>query len=186
MSLGSNPKKPTEAPTSNVGAVVHFFSRTNRALAIAAGAAMVGIALLIVINVLLRYFTGKAILGAEEIVQLTMVPVIFLAIAYCGQIGGHISVDIFESVLPRGFWRIVDPIVKIVGAITFAAMCWQAIQSGMMAGEFSETTNIRRIPLQPIWYMLAFGALFAAIIEFSKLWPISQNHLGTEEEAHDE
>ncbi len=131
---------------------------------------MVGIAILIVANVLLRYFTGKAIIGAEEIIQVAMVPVIFLAIGYCGQIGGHICVDILENVFPRGFWRVVDPVIRLIGALAFAAMFWQAIKSGNMAGEFNETTNIRRIPHQPMWLMLALGAGFAGIIELTKLW----------------
>ncbi len=164
---------------------VHLASRVNRSLAIAAGIVIVGIAVLIVSNVLLRYFTGKAIIGAEEIVQVAMVPVIFLAIGYCGQIGGHISVDIFDTVFPRGFWRIVDPAVRIIGAVAFAAMCWQAIEAGQMAGEFNETTNIRRIPHQPMWFMLALGAGFAGIIELTKLWKPPTTSLVIEEETDD-
>ncbi len=122
-------------PISKIGVVASVASRMNRWLAISAGAVIAGIAILIVTNVLLRYFTGKAIIGAEEIVQVAMVPVIFLAIGYCGQIGGHISVDIFESVFPSWFWRVVSPIVRIAGAVAFGAMCFQAIRSGAMAGE---------------------------------------------------
>ncbi len=118
--------------------------------------------------------------------QVAMVPVIFLAIGYCGQIGGHISVDILEPVLPRGFWRVVDPAIRIIGAVAFAAMFWQAIQSGNMAGQFNETTNIRRIPHQPMWFMLALGAGFAGIIELTKLWVKPGSSLVIEEETDDQ
>ncbi|MEP2533221.1 TRAP transporter small permease [Shimia sp.] len=179
-----NNTKPV-APETKIRAAVQTASKFNRWLAIMAGVAILGIAILIVANVLLRYFTGKAIIGAEEIVQVTMVPVIFLAIGYCGQIGGHISVDILEPFLPQWFWRIVDPIVRTVGAVAFAAMCWQAIQSGIMAGEFNETTNIRRIPHQPMWFMLALGAGFAGIIELTKLWKTPGSTLVIEDKNDD-
>lgn len=166
-----------------LSALAAMAGRLNRSMAIAAGSVIVGIALLIVLNVLLRYFTGRAIVGAEEIIQVAMVPVIFLAIGYCGQFGGHISVDILEHVFPRWFWRVVDPVIRILGATAFAAMCWQAVQSGHMAGEFSETTNIRRIPHQPMWFMLALGAGFAGIIELTKLWGASSSSPMIEEKS---
>ena len=175
-----------DAPKGGVASLAHMASRLNRSLAIVAGVVIAGIAVLIVVNVLLRYFTGKAIIGAEEIIQVAMVPVIFLAIGYCGQIGGHISVDILEPVLPAWVWRAVDPVIRVIGAIAFAAMCWQAIRSGNMAGEFNETTNIRRIPHQPMWFMLALGAGFAAVIELTKLWAAPGSPLVIEEDGDDQ
>lgn len=169
--------------TGRLRTLTFMASRLNRVLAIAAGSVIGGIAMLIVVNVLLRYFTGKAILGAEEIIQVAMVPVIFLAIGYCGQIGGHVSVDILEPVLPQGFWRIVDPVIKIMGATAFAALAWQALQSASLAGEFNETTNIRRIPHQPMWIMLAVGAAFAGIVELVKLRVLSDSPLVITEES---
>ena len=55
------------APKATFGALARLATAINRYLAIAAGAVIVGIAVLIVANVLLRYFTGQAIIGAEEI-----------------------------------------------------------------------------------------------------------------------
>ena len=181
---GENQSQPNGTSTS-IAAISRVASQLNRYLAIVAGTVIVGIAVLIVVNIGLRFFTGKAIIGAEEVVQVAMVPVIFLAIGYCGQIGGHISVDLLEPVLPKGFWRVVDPAVKIAGAVAFAAMSWQAIRSGAMAGEFNETTNIRRIPHQPMWIMLAVGAGFAGLIELTKLWASSGDPLVIEDEDND-
>ena len=176
-----------DAPDSNENAKLHplaaLVQSVLRSMAVIAGAVIVVVACLIVANVLLRYFTGQAIVGVEEIIQVAMVPVIFLAIGYCGQLGGHITVDILEPVFPRAFWKAVDPIIRILGAIAFAAMAIQAIRSGTMAGEFDELTNILRIPHQPVWYMLALGAAFAAAIELSKLFLKPDSPLLTEEES---
>jgi TRAP-type transport system small permease protein len=169
-----------------VRVIAGFLSSINRGMAIVAGSVILFISFLIVMNVSLRYLTGNAIIGVEEIIQVGMVPVIFLSIGYCGQIGGHIRVDILEPYMSRNFRRVVDPIIRIIGAVAFAAMAWQAVQSGYMAGEFNELSNIRKIPHQPIWFLLAIGATFAAVIEFSKLWSHSKSPLVIEDEPHEQ
>lgn len=174
------------APNERFGAAVRLVASLNRSMAIIAGAVIVFISCLIVMNVMLRALTGNAIIGVEEIIQVGMVPVIFLSIGYCGQIGGHIKVDILEAAMPQSFWNLVDPVIRIISAVAFAAMAWQAVQSGNMAGEFNELTNIRKIPHQPIWLLLAVGAAFAAAIEFSKLWSRSDTSLVIEDETDDQ
>lgn len=174
------------APSGRFGTAVRLVGSLNRSMAIVAGAVIVFIACLIVMNVALRALTGNAIIGVEEIIQVGMVPVIFLSIGYCGQIGGHITVDVLETALPRAFWKLVDPVIRVIGAVAFAAMAWQAVQSGNMAGEFNELTNIRKIPHQPIWFLLAIGAAFAAAIELSKLWSRPESPLVIEDETDDQ
>ena len=185
-STTQNPTPDEHERKGKLAAVARMVTSLNRSMAIVAGAVIVFISCLIVMNVMLRFLTGNAIVGVEEIIQVAMVPVIFLAIGYCGQIGGHISVDLFETLMPDWFWKIVNPIIRITGAVAFVAMAWQAVQSGNMAGEFNEFTNIRKIPHQPIWFLLAMGAAFAAVIELSKLWSDSTNPLVLEEDLNDQ
>jgi TRAP-type C4-dicarboxylate transport system permease small subunit len=50
----------------------------------------------ILIDVVGRYF-GYPLTGARDISQMAMVMVVFGGMALCDRIGGHISVDVFES-----------------------------------------------------------------------------------------
>lgn len=154
----------------------------NRMLAILAGVAIVVISLVIFVNVILRQF-GSAIFGVEEIVQMLMVPVIFFAIGYCGQIDGHIRVDILQKVLPGIVWKIIDPLTRLTVAVCFAILCWRAAISAGEAAEFAEATNLRGIPNAPVWAILSFGAALAAIVELCRMFKLyRQGHFDEDEE----
>lgn len=149
--------------------------RLNRWLALVAGIAVGAMALLITVNVLMR-LGGAAIFGAEEVIQMMMVPVIFLAIGFCAQIDGHIRVDILQSILPRRAWDVIDPAVRIVVAACFCILFWRAAVVAGEAAAFGEATNLRRIPHAPVWWTLAFGAGLAALVELSLLFRKAPPH----------
>lgn len=142
----------------------------NLSLALMSGVVIAAIAISITINVILRS-QGGAVYGIEEIVQMAMVPVIFLSIAYCGQIDAHITVDIAHPFLPGWLRAITDPLVRLAGALIFFALAYFAMHSAGEAALYGETTNLRRFPLAPIWWTLSIGAGLAGVIELFRFFP---------------
>jgi TRAP-type C4-dicarboxylate transport system permease small subunit len=79
--------------------------------------------IVILIDVIGRYF-GLPLTGAQDISQMAMVIVVFGGMALCDKVGGHISVDLFESYMPNWMNRLGDIISALLGAVIFFGIAW--------------------------------------------------------------
>lgn len=141
-----------------------WLRKTSEVFALTAGYILFGVMLLIVINVVLRYFFGAPILGAEEVVQLALVPATTLALALCGLTGGHVAVDLFDGMLgPVGRW-IGDFLATGLGLVLISIFAWVSLEGAIESFEWGDTTNLLDIPLGPFFILMAFGALLYAIV----------------------
>lgn len=73
----------------------------SNACAWVAGAGLFFMAALIFVNVIGRYFFKHAIKGADELVQLAMVIVVYFALAYSTRIRAHVRVDFVTNLFPE-------------------------------------------------------------------------------------
>jgi len=139
--------------------------RVTEWLGIAAGLALAGIMGVMVLDVVFRYVLTRPITGVQDLVQLGLLLVVFLGIAYCGRSGGHVAVDVFERFMGGGLRRAADVLVRALGAAIYAALAWRVWQSGIDAGTYRESSNLLAIPLQPFYFVIAGGgALYSAVL----------------------
>lgn len=135
-----------------------------RWLAYGAGLLIVAIALLIVFNVIRRYVFGDPMFGEFDLIQMGMVPAVFFAMAYCGRVGGHVSVDILSGFAPAAFWRVADTLVRLLVAGAFALLAWRAAAAAESALRYGEATNLLRIDHAPFWWCIVIGAGLSALL----------------------
>lgn len=105
----------------------------------------------ILTDVIGRYF-GKPLSGAQDISQMAMVIVVFGGMALCDKVGGHISVDLFESSMPNWMNRIGDIVSALLGALIFFGIAWTTWASVAQMRGFGIilTTNIIGLPFD--WF----------------------------------
>lgn len=135
-----------------------------RFLAIIGGATLLGLMLLTVYAVVMRYVFNAPVLWALDYARVGLVIVTFAGLAYCGWTGGHIAVDFVGTFLPRTALRISDTIVRLVCAVLIGLMAWQGFQQGLDALEMGEGTNEVEIPLFPFFLVVAFGCAVYTIV----------------------
>ena len=95
------------------------FGRVLRWMALAGGWVIVALMLYTVLDVILRYVFNKPFSGSLEVTEFAMSAIVFLGIAYCGWVGGHVAVDILERPLDNPKLRLVPVILTFVSAILF-------------------------------------------------------------------
>jgi TRAP-type C4-dicarboxylate transport system permease small subunit len=105
----------------------------------------------ILTDVVGRYF-GKPLSGAQDITQMAMVIVVFGGMALCDKIGGHISVDIFETSMPNWMIRAGDIVSALLGALIFFGIAWTTWASIAQMRGFGIilSTNIIGLPFD--WF----------------------------------
>lgn len=121
----------------------------------------------ILIDVTGRYF-GAPLTGAQDISQMTMVIVVFGGMALCDKLGGHISVDIFEHVLPTRVLWLGDVIAPLLGGLIFCGIAWTVWESAALSRMLNLATNIIYLPKAWFQYVVVVLSLITALGMFMR------------------
>ena len=73
-----------------------------------------------VADVILRYIFNRPFSGSIEVTEFAMSAIVFLGIACCGWLGGHVAVDILERPLENPRLRFVPVILTFISGVLFA------------------------------------------------------------------
>jgi TRAP-type C4-dicarboxylate transport system permease small subunit len=102
--------------------------------------------------------------GDFELVEAGVAFSIFSFLPLCQISGGHASVDIFTSKLPRGVNRGLQMVIDTVFAFALIIMAYQLYKGMLSKQSYGDTTFLLQFP---IWWAYAaslVGAVMAAVI----------------------
>ena len=108
--------------------------------------------------------------GDFELVEAGVAFSIFSFLPLCQIFGGHASVDIFTSKLPRGVSRGLQMVIDTVFAIALIVMAYQLYKGMLSKLSYGDTTFLLQFP---IWWAYAaslVGAVMAAVISVYVAW----------------
>lgn len=115
----------------------------------------------ILVDVVGRNF-GRPLYGAQDMVTMTMVLIVFGGMALCDRLDGHIVVDIFEGYFPEAVNRAIDIASALLGAIIFALIAWTIWNSAQLSQMLNLSTNLLRLPLA--WFQYAVVAFSSVTV----------------------
>lgn len=102
------------------------------------GLMLAGIAIIFV-NVVSRYFFGKAIFWAEEVLVFMSMWGVFLGMVAITFNGEHLNMDLFSSRL-RGRWK--TALNALVAAVLIVCCLFVAVQSGKIVSLFAQSAQV--------------------------------------------
>ncbi len=132
-------------------------------LAILAGTSLMFMVLVIAVGVVMRFVLAMPILGANEIVQLTAVAVVALALPYCTVTDGHVRVDVLDEAIGPIGRLIGDVLSRVLSIIVLGVLAWRAGLKALDALKYGDATNMLSLPIWPFYGLLAFGVAAAAL-----------------------
>lgn len=147
-----------------------MFDRFLRAVALGAGAVLLGLLALVLFDVVMRYALRLPFLGAYEMTELAMVLIVFLALPYCAATGGHVAVDLLAPLLDRPGLRWLTAVIHLAGAALMAIIAWQATLYAIVSGQRGEATNMMRIPKFPFELVTAACTAIFAVVLIIMAW----------------
>ncbi len=165
--------------------ILAVLDRAARLLAYEAGALLIALALLTLVDVTLRGLAGSTalawlngtaferliagpIFGAQDIAEVGLSLVVFGSIAFCGRTGGHVSVDIFVNLLGERGQRISNVIVRLLAVVIFVFLTWKAAERSILADQYDATTLLE-IQRWPFYLFIAIGAGLYTLILIAEL-----------------
>jgi TRAP-type C4-dicarboxylate transport system permease small subunit len=105
---------------------------------------------------------GSPLYGSQDIVTMTMVILLFGAMALCDRQGGHIAVDLFERSYPAVLNRFIDVFSALLGTVIFVGIAYAVNESAKISTMLNLSTNLLLIP--KAWFQngLSIFALITA------------------------
>ena len=89
---------------------------------------------------------GSPLYGSQDIVTMTMVILLFGAMALCDRQGGHIAVDLFERSYSAVLNRFIDVFSALLGAVIFVGIAYAVNESAKISTMLNLSTNLLLIP----------------------------------------
>lgn len=132
---------------------------TGRMLGLIGASFLPILTLLIVADVIGRYFFNAPITGAVEISELVLLIVIFLAAAYTMSVGGHVAVEVVTSHFSPRVQALIASFTLIISLAVFGAMVFAGIEFGTKVWRSARTTMILGLPIFPFVFIMPLGIL---------------------------
>lgn len=124
-------------------------------------------------NVLImRKALNAPIVGAEDLLILSLVVIVALSIPLGARTGAHIEIEVLESSMSAGFARYSMICVKLMGAVLLVVMAWQLWHAGHSAARFGETTQQLLISFGPFYYLLSVSVAIYAVVVMLDIWQL--------------
>ena len=171
--MSHEPNDQPDRPPAMVRGLDALLVRVSLVLGGATLAFMTGFS---VWNVLImRKALNDPIVGAEDLLSLSLVVIVALSVPLGARTGAHIEIEVLESRLPERFARWSMVAVKILGAALLAVMAWRLWHSGQSAVRFGETTQQLLISYEPFYYLLAGSVSLYAVVLLLDVWQLARS-----------
>lgn len=119
-------------------------------------------------NVLvMRKMLNAPIRGAEDLMILSLVILVAVAIPFGGRCGAHIEIEILESRMSAGFARWSLFFLRMISGALMLLMAWELVEAGQKATKFGETTQQLLISYEPFYYLLALCVTLYVLVLLS-------------------
>ena len=143
----------------------HWLDRLASAMAFISATAIILLVAVTAVSVFWRYLLRDPIFGIEDISTVLLSIIVAGAIAYGGLKGAHVNVNLISGFAGRGFTRLTDAIVRMLGTGICAFAAYALVIKGSCGTACGNFTPNLAIPHQPFYYLLAAGLLvYAAIL----------------------
>lgn len=117
----------------------------------------------ITVDVILRYFFNKPILGSLELSEIAMATLLFLCIGYVTRVREHFAVELVASRFPLKGQVMVERFGYLIGLVVCALIVWQGTKMGIQMWHRNELTPLIHIPRYAFRLLLPLGAFFCCL-----------------------
>ncbi|MDT0683207.1 TRAP transporter small permease [Roseicyclus sp. F158] len=132
-------------------------------LEIVSGLLLVALMSVTGMDVIGRYLFDRPLPGAFEMTELLLAALVFAALPLVSRSGGHVEVDLLDSLLPPGARRALLWIGAAAAFCVLMVFAWRLVLHGLQqAGDGARSISLG-IPFAPVSFFGAAGCAVAAL-----------------------
>ena len=145
----------------------------ERVLGAIAGSVLFAMMLLTAVDVVGRYIFNRPVTGAFEVTEMMLAALIYCGLPLVSKQREHIVIDTFDPMMSRRVKRGLDVIADVICAATLGGVGFLIFRRAARVAEYGDTTNVLKLPLAPVAYLMGTMIVVAALIH---LWLIFVPH----------
>ena len=124
-------------------------------------------AILLIVNVIMRTLFNKSLTFSEEIGQALLVIISFFGIAYCGKKGRHITMSIVFDMVDNKKKKLFMYVISLLSAIAMLFITYLGFKYVLSTRSLGRVTPALQIPIHFIYAFVPLGLLLGAIEYFT-------------------
>ncbi|MEP7181490.1 MAG: TRAP transporter small permease [Betaproteobacteria bacterium] len=140
--------------------VLDAVARASTAIAATALLVMV---LALVVDVAMANLFNRPITGTFDVVETTLVIMVFLGFPATFLHNGHIAVDVVDHLASAGTVRRLKLLAGVVSLAFLLFLAWQMVSPALDAFRFGERKQELGLPLWLLWIPMIVGMLLSAV-----------------------
>lgn len=160
----------SETNTDRAAGHIRGLTPAAKALALLACLLLFTMMLVTFFDVMGRYLFFAPLPAAYEVVSLMMPAVIFCALPITVLREGHVTVDLFDAMIPSAVARVQAVLVNLVTAGALALITWRLWVKSMDDLEYGTTTDELYLPLWPFGAGMSVLCALAALAALVNAW----------------
>jgi TRAP-type C4-dicarboxylate transport system permease small subunit len=143
--------------------IAGIIQRIGKAGAAIGAVTLLAVMLLIVSNIVYRFF-GGVIAGTYELIGPLVVVTAVFALVYTALTQSHIVIKILTSRFPRRIQAIVQSIIGLIGLGLWALIAWGSIGLMIQKAANGEATYLLHVPILPFRIMWELGLILFCLV----------------------
>ncbi len=120
--------------------------------------------LLITTDVVLRYFFNRPIKGSYELIELMLVVIVYLGLAYTQIKKDHISVTLVTEKLSPRTIAILESATYVLCLGIFVLITWQSVLRAEVLRVSGTSSDLLLIPTYPFMWVVVFGSAVLCLV----------------------
>jgi TRAP-type transport system small permease protein len=139
-------------------------------LGLTAGLVLMAMMFVTAIDVGGRYLLNKPLPGGFELTEIMLATLIYCALPLVSKQREHIVIDTFDFMMSPAVKRGFDIFADIVCSITLSGIGYLIFRRAVRVAEYGDTTNVLKLPLAPVAYVMATMIAIAALIHIALIF----------------
>ncbi len=119
------------------------------------------------VDVVGRYVFNQPLNGGFELTEMMLAALIYCGLPLVSQRREHIVIDTFDPLMSRRVKRALDMFAEVVCSLTLGGIGYLIFRRAARVAEYGDTTNVLRLPLAPVAYLMGTMILVACVIHLS-------------------
>lgn len=120
--------------------------------------------LITAVDVIGRYVFNKPLNGGFEMTEMMLAALIYCGLPLVSKRREHIVIDTFDPFMSGPVKRGFDVFADIVCFLTLSGIGYLIFRRAARVAEYGDTTNVLKLPLAPVAYVMGFMIIVAAVI----------------------
>ena len=134
------------------------------ALGLTAGSVLFIMMLITAVDVAGRYLLNKPLPGGFELTEVMLATLIYCALPLVSKQREHIVIDTFDFLMTPKIKHGFDIFSDLVCSLTLSGIGYLIFRRAVRVAEYGDTTNVLKLPLAPVAYVMSAMIVLAALI----------------------